>query len=549
VVGKTVGNYKVLAQIGEGGMGAVYLAEHPLIGKKVAIKVLHAELSRVQDAVSRFFTEARAVNAIGHENIIDIADFGSMPEGETYFIMELLEGDTLAQRLRKGGTMTVPVAMEIIGQVCSALSAAHAHGIIHRDLKPDNIFLVRRGGRDTFVKVLDFGIAKLIVDTPGSAKTRTGVVIGTPHYMSPEQCTGKGVIDARSDIYSVGLIIYEMLTGRLPFDAESFAELLVAHLTQAPTPPRALNYSIPEEVQTVILKCLEKDRDKRYPNVDALAEALAQAVPNAKTTFRPGPIGATSAAPTLAATAATAIGMPMVTGMSPAPSTPTAQAPAAAPMTAPMAASVQQTTLSASVGQVQVPTTSGLAPAPAARKSIVPLAAAAAGGGLAIVFAVMFFMRGSSAPPAAPALSPAPVAASTPTPAPAAAAPTPAPAAAPAPAKTTVSVVVESTPKGAGIYRVSDNVLLGQTPATLDLPRGSTPVALELRLDGYKSTPAPVTPDRNVELSVVLPREQEAAAPRPAQHALRRRPAARPAPAGGKPKRPTDSEGTLEPEF
>jgi serine/threonine-protein kinase len=534
VVGKTVGNYKVLAQIGEGGMGAVFLAEHPLIGKKVAIKVLHAELSRVQDAVSRFFTEARAVNAIGHENIIDIVDFGSMPEGETYFIMELLEGDALATRMKKTGPMQLPLAMEIIGQVCSALSAAHAHGIVHRDLKPDNIFLVRRGGRDTFVKVLDFGIAKLIVDTPGSAKTRTGVVIGTPHYMSPEQCTGKGVLDARSDIYSVGLILYEMLTGKLPFDAESFAELLVAHLTQAPTPPRALNYGIPEAVETVILKCLEKDREKRYPNIDALASALTEAVPNAKSTFRPGQM---SAAATVAANAPTAVGMPQMTGA--------AHAPTGAHMPAPTPAiQVPQTTMSHSVGQVQ--TSAGM-PAPAPRRSVVPLAAAAGIGGLAVVGAIWFLTRGSEAPTAAAPAAVAPVAT----------APAPAvPAAAPAPAGVTVSI--DSTPSGAGVYRKSDNVLLGQTPATLDLPRGTTPIDLELRLAGHKTQPASVTPDRNVQLSVVLPKDAApAAAPAPAAPApaaapatartVRRRPATRPA--GAKKSKPVDSEGTLEPEF
>jgi len=539
VIGKTVGNYKILAQIGEGGMGAVFLAEHPLIGKKVAVKVLHAELSRVQDAVSRFFTEARAVNAIGHENIIDIADFGSTPEGETYFIMELLEGDTLAQRMRRTGPMQLPLANEIMTQVCSALSAAHAHGIVHRDLKPDNIFLCQRGGRDTFVKVLDFGIAKLIVDTPGSAKTRTGVVIGTPHYMSPEQCTGKGIIDARSDIYSVGLILYEMLTGRLPFEAESFAELLVAHLTQAPTPPRALNYGIPDYVQTVILRCLEKDRDKRYSTIDEVSAALISGSPGAVAGME----------------APTAVGMPPMTGSAPAPIGATVAVPtpvtgvplatAVAPVTA--TPPIPQTTMTASAGQMET-TAGSVAPPP--KKSIMPLALASAVGGLAIVAAAILLTRGAdqTKQPAEAAAAAAPAPVEAPAPAPAA----PAPAA--QPVKSTVSARIESTPKGASVYRRADRVLLGQTPVTLDLPKANDALELDLKLAGHVTQTTKVTPDRDLSVSVVMPRER-APEPKPVRTVRRRTPrkkaVAKPAPADTetKKRRVFDKEGTLEPEF
>src|SRR6476659_7103162 len=214
LIGKSVGNYEIKEKLGEGGMGAVYMGEHPLIGKRVAVKVLLDELVANEALVTRFFHEAKAANDIRHQNIVDIIDFGKLDkEGGgkiVYLVMELLEGKSLAGRLDEAPRLTLEEVRHILQQCCSGLAASHAKGIIHRDLKPDNLFLVQRGGDKNFVKILDFGIAKLTTtsSTP-NAKTRTGTLIGTPAYMSPEQCAGRGTIDARSDVYALGIVMYE----------------------------------------------------------------------------------------------------------------------------------------------------------------------------------------------------------------------------------------------------------------------------------------------------------------------------------------------------
>src|SRR5688572_303669 len=201
LIGATIGNYKVVAKLGEGGMGSVYLAEHPLIGKKVALKVLHEEYSANNEVVGRFFNEAKAVNDIGHPNIVDIIDYGVVQTptgpGFVYFIMEFLAGDALSTLIQRESPVPPERALHIASQVADCLSASHAKGIIHRDLKPDNIFLIQRQREKDFVKVLDFGIAKLTNNDGKSSRTRTGIVMGTPAYMSPEQCEGRGNIDHR----------------------------------------------------------------------------------------------------------------------------------------------------------------------------------------------------------------------------------------------------------------------------------------------------------------------------------------------------------------
>jgi len=279
LVGKQIGNYVIKAKLGEGGMGAVYLGEHPLIGKRVAVKVLLEELASKEDIVTRFFNEAKAVNDIGHQNIVDIVDFGKMKNDVgtdiVYFIMEYLDGESLAARLRRTG-LAFNETMHVIGQCCSALAASHQKGIVHRDLKPENIYLCARGNDKNFTKILDFGIAKLTGDGgTSSSKTRTGLVIGTPTYMSPEQCEGKGLIDARSDIYSLGVVMYELLTGRVPFPGEGFGEILVAHLTKEPEPPSKLNPDITPELEAIVMHSIEKDRNRRFQNMDEFGAAVA----------------------------------------------------------------------------------------------------------------------------------------------------------------------------------------------------------------------------------------------------------------------------------
>ena len=280
LAGRTIGNYLVHKEVGRGGMGAVYLAEHPRLKRRVAVKVLHPDMSRDAEMVVRFFNEARAASDIRNAHIVDILDFGELPDGTPYLIMEWLEGRSLGEVLKADRRMALPRAAHIAGGVGRALAAAHAHGVVHRDLKPDNIFLVRRDDDADFVKVLDFGIAKLLVTGDGPApRTATNVVLGTPAYMSPEQCRGESsTLDGRSDVYSLGVILYEMATGRRPFNAETYTGILVAHVTQQPPPPRAHEPSIPAAAERVILHALEKEREKRYARVEDLVNEFAAAI-------------------------------------------------------------------------------------------------------------------------------------------------------------------------------------------------------------------------------------------------------------------------------
>lgn len=272
LVGKMVGEYQVTGRIGEGGMGTVYSGVQPLIGKRVAIKVLKPSLSSDEGLINRFISEARAVNQIGHPNIVDIFSFGALEDGSQYFVMEYLSGRSLYQFLAEQRPIGYADAHMVLVQVLDALEAAHHRGIIHRDLKPDNIFLADKPGGGYVVKLLDFGIAKFSDDAAVSNRTRTGTAMGTPVYMSPEQCRGRG-IDHRSDIYSLGIILYEMFTCRVPFEAESSYEIISAHLTKLPPPPGT--YAVlPPELERVILSCIEKDPARRPQSATDLRHAL-----------------------------------------------------------------------------------------------------------------------------------------------------------------------------------------------------------------------------------------------------------------------------------
>jgi serine/threonine-protein kinase len=272
--GQSVGNYRILAKLGTGGMGAVYLAEHPLIGKKVALKVIHRELAGNREVVQRFFQEARAVNTIGHENIVEIHDFGQTPEGDHFYIMEYLDGRTLASVISRERRLEVLRALHIGIQLCNGLGAAHACGVIHRDLKPDNVMLLSRPGSPDFVKILDFGLAKMFAS--GNAPlTAMGVILGTPQYMSPEACESKRDVDHRTDVYAVGVLLFQMLTGVLPFDGVSMGEVLVKQVTQLPPAPRGLCPDIPPSVEQIVLRCLAKSADGRFQTMMALRDALS----------------------------------------------------------------------------------------------------------------------------------------------------------------------------------------------------------------------------------------------------------------------------------
>jgi serine/threonine-protein kinase len=273
MVGRIVdGRYRVERVLGEGGMGVVFLVTHVALKKRMAMKVLRDEMARDRDVVQRFIQEAQASTAIGHPNIIDISDFGRMPDGAVYFVMEYLEGESLTQRIERTGPLTVAAAVAIVEQIGSALAAAHAHGVIHRDMKPDNVFLIRRGEQDSLVKVLDFGIAK--VGSSPSKLTRTGMVFGTPHYMAPEQAAGQ-VVDARADVYALGVIMYEMFTGVVPFDAETFMGILTKQMFEDPIPPT--ERGAPPDMgplEPIVLRALATKPEVRYASMDALLRDL-----------------------------------------------------------------------------------------------------------------------------------------------------------------------------------------------------------------------------------------------------------------------------------
>jgi len=278
VEGATVGSYRVLYKLGEGGMGAVYVAEHTLLGRKAAIKALLPELSAHKEIVQRFFNEAKAVTQITDPGIVQVFDFGYDAEGRAYIVMELLEGEAMDKRLHRIGQFAPTDTIRLMKQVCSSLGAAHAKGIIHRDLKPENLFItgdpaVTGGER---CKILDFGIAKLSRDE-GVAKTRTGMMMGTPVYMSPEQCRGAGNVDHRSDVYSIACVMMTMLTGHPPFEGTGSGELIVAHMRE--TPPLAASRvpGMPPIVDQILQRALAKDPAQRFQSMTEMVQALGQA--------------------------------------------------------------------------------------------------------------------------------------------------------------------------------------------------------------------------------------------------------------------------------
>ncbi len=272
--GTTIGSYELAKRIGAGGMGEVWLAKHTLLGRMAAIKLLHPMFTNREDIVTRFFNEARAATAIADPGIVQIFDFGYV-DGSAFIVMELLDGETLDARVR-ARVLPVPDALRITRQVASSLGAAHARGIIHRDLKPENIFLVRDpevvGGERA--KILDFGIAKL--NDHDGPKTHTSTVMGTPTYMSPEQCRGAGKVEQPSDVYSLGCVLFTILIGRPPFLGEGVGDLIVKHISEPAPRAATLRSDIPLAVDELIARCLEKEPGRRYATGTELARAIGE---------------------------------------------------------------------------------------------------------------------------------------------------------------------------------------------------------------------------------------------------------------------------------
>jgi serine/threonine-protein kinase len=425
VQGRTVGSYRITEQLGEGGMGAVYRAVHTSLGRKAAVKVLLDELSHNKDVVTRFFNEAKAATAIDHPGIVSVFDFG-YDDGRAYIIMEYLEGESLGERRRRDGMMPVDEALIIGRQVAGALGAAHRQGIIHRDLKPDNIMMVLDpdvlGGQRA--KILDFGIAKLLDndrDTAPGVETKSGRIMGTPAYMAPEQCRGAGKVDARADIYALGCVLYALICGQPPFVGEGAGELIAAHLNQPPPPPRWWVNDLPQPVEDVLLRLLEKKPEDRYQTMAEVVEALE---------------------------AASAGKLPARLGLKKPPQLPKRDAAMLVPTVADRPGQPQPpqpTTLGSAVGQ-------SLSSAPVGTNRRLPLIA----GGVAVVavVGVIAWQRGSA--PTSPSAPPVPVVAARP---------------AAAPPSTEVTLGLTSSPSGADVYRASDGIRLGATPFSKTFPR------------------------------------------------------------------------------
>jgi len=488
LIGRSIGNYKIVRAIGEGGMGTVYLAEHPMIGKRVAVKMLRPDLGTDPGLVSRFFQEARAVNEIRHPNIGDISDYGKTEDGIVYLVMELLEGRSLRDRLNAEGALPLDEAVTISRQVCDALAAAHRVGIVHRDLKPDNVFLLQDpaqpGGLRS--KLFDFGVAKLLGEQEKQVghKTIAGSVVGTPYYMSPEQALCQDV-GAASDIYSMGVMMFEMVTGHVPFAAEQLVILLNAILKQPAPPASEFRPEVPPFLDRLILRCLEKDpggRPQTMEEVVALLNAGAAELAGESVAF-----GETMAAgPGLAG-----LNAPRASGASPVTMAARTSAPRArttvAPQTAPArttettpvlrtvaprdgasaAAGVGRSGSARQGGSRLLGLARGWLNSPRVVRAAIPLAIVAA----VIIVASVFVSTAS-----APSVTSEVVAEQPP----------------PPPAPTHVPITLASEPPGAEVTRLNDGRLLGTTPLVDIRPANGQQINYRFRLAGYTEVQIPV---------------------------------------------------------
>ncbi|MGI6394050.1 MAG: serine/threonine-protein kinase [bacterium] len=270
--------YKIIKKIGEGGMGNVYLAEHEILKKKVAVKILHFQQSKRNDSLERFKREAIAASNMGQANIVDVTDFGYTEEGNAYFVMEYVEGPSLAEVIKNEKKLPLEYVVSVASQIAVALYSAHGKGIIHRDLKPENILITEKDGITPFIKIVDFGISKIVSDDVSRKDrprtlTKSGSIFGTPEYMSPEQAGGNSVEPA-SDIYSLGIILYEMMTGKIPFSDDNYMKILHKHQYEFPQIPSLLNPAIPPDMDSLIMKCLEKKPFNRYDSMLSLLSHL-----------------------------------------------------------------------------------------------------------------------------------------------------------------------------------------------------------------------------------------------------------------------------------
>jgi len=527
-VGEQVGAYTITRRLGAGGMGEVYLARHRHIGRDAAIKVLLPELSQNEDVVARFFTEARATATIRHPGIVEIIDCDVHRTGRAYIVMEFLEGENLAERLvrMRSFAAEIPGAGAILAQVASALGAAHAKGIVHRDLKPDNVFLCGTmiPGAVPLVKILDFGVAKLVADDgQGRNRTRTGSLLGTPTYMSPEQCRGAGSIDHRTDIYALGCMAFEMIAGRPPFVRDGAGEVLVAHLVEKPPELLSLVPETPPDLGAMIGQMLEKDaaaRPQSMIEILSRLEGMFGAVPGL---VHPGE--GLSGAMRLPGARTPALGAPLPTAAgvrTPAPNPTQATPPTVTP--APPAVMAGGTRVMPAVSRTTLSDTASEAaairdrdddePAKAKRRWLVP--AVIAGGVAAVaVGAIAALGGGSSQPKEVVKHDPRPPEHEQ------AVKPPPPPPVPKPPVEVTIEIA--SDPTGADVFLPGDETARGHTPLKLAVRKGTPPVQVTLRAAGYNDAKVSLDPAReetgpiNVALEKIK-REREHAEREHAEH-------------------------------
>ncbi len=497
MLGERVGQYQVTGRLGEGGMGAVYLAQHTLIGRPAAIKVLKAEFTHRPEVVERFFNEARAASAIRHPGIVEIYDFGYHVDDSAYIVMEHLEGESLEARMRRLRRIPVDRALNLIRQVASGLAAAHDQEIVHRDLKPDNIFVVADpdipGGERT--KILDFGIAKLAAQArPGSYKTSTGTVMGTPAYMAPEQCKGAGRVDHRADLYALGCILFEMLCGQPPFVAEGGGEVMAQHIYASPPSPLAFDPTIPADVDGLIQRLLAKEAAQRHQSareVIAAVDAISERPSRLGGGVAPAPIS-TDSAP---ATPAGAPAQPKTTLGGAARSIPRGRPPRSrATYLAPLLAAL----VLAAAGVIFAANRWGGGAGREDDTTVAPIAAGDRSAGADALGGTEMDRTALPDGEANAALDAGDGADDTP----------------PSVASTRAIVIsIDSTPRGADVYKQPLGLRVGPTPYRIEQPAAEGELVYVLKKAGYHTKEIALRADQDTEINVSLQRRAAAAKP------------------------------------
>ncbi|MCK6576180.1 protein kinase, partial [Myxococcota bacterium] len=507
MIGKTIDRrYVIQERLGAGGMGTVYIAQQTAVGRRVAIKVLPAAIADDLGAVKRFMQEARAASTLSHPNGITVHDFGQTEEGLLYLVMEYVEGVTLARLLKDRGALPPERAVRVAAQILSAVEDAHDRGIVHRDLKPDNVIIATRPGNPDFAKVLDFGLAKVAEDASGENLTKTGQVFGTPAYMSPEQARGVRC-DLRTDLYAIGVMLYEMLAGARPFDGESPVSILVKHINEAPAPfsRRPAAAGVGPALESVVMRALAKRREDRFPSAREMRAALEDANTSGRISVPPG---SSPSAPlvagteeTLAPEAVSAASIRSLRSLSPGGASPGA------------ASSANLPPARGPEGAWPAPTPGGSGPG---RTGLIGAGVLLLGGGLA---AVLWSNRDEPPPIVAAAVSPVPPASLPPTAAPS--------------APRSVTLTLEATPATAraSVVVIADGRAepprtLAPLPAAIEVPVGARlrvtvtaaghePLERELVVEGPLAlslgliplaTPTPAVPATSVAAATTVPR-------------------------------------------